>query len=58
MRNSERRVSMIPSEKIILDNLDNLVEYHMAFMIRTVSHLTGKYVSIENDEEFSICRTQ
>lgn len=27
MRNSERRVSMIPSEKIILDNLDNLVEH-------------------------------
>lgn len=45
---------MIPGEKITLDNLDNLVEHHMAFLIRTVSHLTGKYVSIENDEEFSI----
>lgn len=45
---------MIPGEKITLDNLDKLVEHHMAFLIRTVSHLTGKYVSIENDEEFSI----
>lgn len=45
---------MIPGEKIALDNLDKLVEHHMAFLIRTVSHLTGKYVSIENDEEFSI----
>lgn len=32
----------------------NLVKQHMAFLIRTVSSVTGRYVSVENDEEFSI----
>lgn len=45
---------MIPGEKVSLDNLNDLIEHHMAFLIRTVSHLTGRYVSVENDEEFSI----
>lgn len=45
---------MIPGETISLENLDNLVKQHMAFLIRTVSNFTGRYVSIENDEEFSI----
>lgn len=45
---------MVPGEKIALENLDQLVKQHMAFLIRTVSNLTGKYVSVENDEEFSI----
>lgn len=45
---------MIPGEKIDLGNLDNLVDRHMPFLIRTVSNFTGRYVSIENDEEFSI----
>ena len=45
---------MVPGEKIALENLDQLVKQHMAFLIRTVSHFTGRYVSVENDEEFSI----
>ena len=45
---------MIPGKTISLENLDNLVKQHMAFLIRTVSNFTGRYVSIENDEEFSI----
>ena len=45
---------MTQSEEISLENLDALVERHMAFLIRTVSRITGRYVSIENDDEFSI----
>lgn len=45
---------MVPGEKISMDNIDNLVKNHMPFIIRTVSNLTGKYVSIENDESFSV----
>ena len=45
---------MVPGEKIALENLDQLINQHMAFLIRTVSNFTGKYVSIENDDEFSI----
>lgn len=45
---------MVPGEKIALENLDRLIEHHMAFLLRTVSHFTGRYVSVENDEEFSI----
>lgn len=45
---------MIPGEEIKISNLENLIENHMAFIIRTVSDFTGRYVSVENDEEFSI----
>lgn len=45
---------MIPGEEIKLENLNSLIERHMPFLIRTVSNFTGRYVSIENDEEFSI----
>ena len=45
---------MTQSEEISLENLDELVERHMAFLIKTVSRITGRYVSIENDDEFSI----
>lgn len=45
---------MIPGEKITMDNLNHLIEHHMAFLIRTVSNFTGRYVSVENDDEFSI----
>lgn len=45
---------MIPGEKIAIENLENLIQHHMAFIIRTVSSLTGRYVAVENDEEFSI----
>lgn len=47
-------MTLIPGEKIEIDNLQNLIENHMAFLIRTVSGVTGRYVSVENDEEFSI----
>lgn len=45
---------MISNEMIDINHLDLLVEKYMAFLIRTVSEFTGRYVSIENDEEFSI----
>ena len=45
---------MIPGEEINLGNLNSLIERHMPFLIRTVSDFTGRYVSVENDEEFSI----
>lgn len=45
---------MIPGEKIEINNLDNLIQHHKAFLIRTISNFTGKYVSIENDEAYSI----
>lgn len=45
---------MVPGEKISMDNIDDLVKKHMPFIIRTVSNLTGKYVSVENDESFSV----
>ncbi|MCQ4637917.1 RNA polymerase subunit sigma [Anaerovorax odorimutans] len=47
-------MTLTPGEKIELNNLEKLIENHMAFLIRTVSGLTGRYISIENDEEFSI----
>lgn len=47
-------MKMVPGEKIDMENLENLVAHHMAFLIRTVSDFTGRYVSVENDEEFSI----
>ncbi len=39
---------------ISIDNLENLIQQNMPFLIKTVSNLTGRYVEIENDEEFSI----
>lgn len=45
---------MIPGENIEIENLENLIQNHMAFLIRTVSRITGRYISVENDEEFSI----
>lgn len=45
---------MVSGEKIRISNLDILIKDHMAFIIRTVSDFTGRYVSVENDEEFSI----
>lgn len=36
------------------EKLETLVQQHMPFIIRTVSSVTGRYVSIENDDAFSI----
>lgn len=47
-------ILLISDEKIHVDNLEQLIKQHIAFIIRTVSNLTGRYVSIENDDEFSI----
>lgn len=33
---------------------DLFIEEHMPLIIKTISEITGKYVSLENDEEFSI----
>ncbi len=44
-------------DEIEVANLNNLVEKNMAFIIKTVSDVTGRYVSIENDDEFSIALT-
>lgn len=49
MRNEDN-----PRRKIEINNLDNLIQHHKAFLIRTISNFTGKYVSIENDEAYSI----
>lgn len=45
---------MIPGEKISIDNIDNLINSHMAFIIRTTSSATGRYVSVTDDDAFSI----
>ena len=35
-------------------NIDKLIQDYMAFIVKTVSSITGRYVSIENDDELSI----
>lgn len=45
---------MVFGEKISIENIDKLVSNHMPFIIRTLANLTGRYISIENDEVFSI----
>ena len=45
---------MIPGETVSIDNIDSLIKQHMAFIIRTTSNVTGRYVSVENDDVFSI----
>ena len=45
---------MVIGEKISIENIDQLVNSHMPFIIRTLANLTGRYISIENDEVFSI----
>lgn len=50
-----KEVGVLDSNEIIdIAHIDILVEKYKVFMIRTVSDFTGRYVSIENDEEFSI----
>lgn len=36
------------------DNINLLIQQYMKFMIKTVSEITGRYVSVENDDEMSI----
>ena len=35
-------------------HLEELIEQNMSFILRTVSSVTGRYVSIEQDEEFGV----
>ena len=35
-------------------NINEIIEEHIPFIIRTISNLTGRYVTIGNDEEYSI----
>lgn len=35
-------------------DINEIVEENIGFIINTISKVTGKYVSIENDDEFSI----
>lgn len=39
---------------IDINNIEQLIEEYIPFIIRTISHLTGRYVSVENDDEYSI----
>ena len=39
---------------ISIDNLDFLIKNNTAFIIKTVSDVTGRYISLEHDDEFSI----
>lgn len=41
------------SNEIVIDE-NTLIETHMAFIIKSISDVTGRYVSCENDEELSI----
>lgn len=41
-------------EKFEKENLEELIKEHLPFIIRRVSAFTGRYVSIENDDEFSV----
>ncbi|MCR5608664.1 MAG: RNA polymerase subunit sigma [Lachnospiraceae bacterium] len=37
-----------------LDNIDELIQKNMGFIIKTVSGVTNRYVSLENDETLSV----
>ena len=41
-------------EEICIERLEELVEEHMPFLVRSVSSFTGRYVYVEQDDEFSI----
>ena len=39
---------------ICIENFSDLVDRHLPYIIRTISSLTGRYVSVDHDEEFVI----
>ncbi|WP_195938169.1 sigma factor [Romboutsia sp. 1001713B170131_170501_G6] len=41
-------------EVFLKGDINQIVEENIGFIINTISKVTGKYVSIENDDEFSI----
>ena len=40
--------------EICMENLDALIEAYLPYIVRTVSSITGRYVSLEHDEEFTV----
>lgn len=41
-------------KKLKSTDINSLIESHMAFIINTITKMTNRYVSVENDEELSI----
>lgn len=41
-------------EDIRHENINSLIDKYMAFIVKTISSVTGRYVSRENDEELSV----
>lgn len=41
-------------QTIITTDIDTLIEDNMAFIIKCITSVTGKYVSLDNDDELSI----
>lgn len=42
------------AQQINLEHLDALVENNLPFIVRTISSVTGRYVSVEHDDTFSV----
>ncbi len=40
--------------RICIENFNELVERNLPYIVRTISNVTGRYVSVEHDEEFVI----
>ena len=49
MEFAEENINDIKNKRI-----DKLIQDYMAFIVKTVSSITGRYVSVENDDELSI----
>ncbi|WP_040211133.1 sigma factor [Clostridium polynesiense] len=47
-------VSSLDKSKVDNKNMDNMIKEHLPFIISTISSVTGRYISLENDEELSI----
>ena len=47
-------MEMADELNICIENFNELVDIHLPYIIRTISDLTGRYVSVEHDEEFVI----
>lgn len=45
---------MAPVCTICTEHLEELIEQYRPFLIRTVSNVTGQYVSVEHDDAFSV----
>ena len=45
---------IIIDTKINIENLNLLLEQNMPYIVKTISSVTGKYVSVEHDDEFMV----